>query len=188
MVSKKITSQHPLENGSNKLLSLKKIRRKMLYGLAAILMAVIVVGLLPVPSMGYIDNDYPHNNLYDLSCNAGTCHSYGRDYRLPVYPSTDEDGSQGCLWCHDGIPKPTTDPENPNNTILLNNPTGPVVVSHSSTTTSDKYGTWAMDVLTAMTACINNNTLHGDRLVISIREFPPQQATIMLPAFTSTRP
>jgi hypothetical protein len=88
--------------------------------------ALLIVSLWASPSVAE-DNDYPHNFVQNASCNTGTCHSAygggsGPDYKL---------GDISCLFCHDG-----TDP--------AGSLPAPTVASHSSATTSTKYGTWAM--------------------------------------------
>ena len=98
-------------------------------------MAVLLAALWAVPAVAE-DNDYPHNEVQNASCNTGTCHT---NYGGGAGPDVSL-GDIACLFCHDD-----TDP--------AGSLPAPTVVSHSSATTSAKYGTWSMTCID----CHNNH-------------------------------
>jgi hypothetical protein len=90
------------------------------------LTVLLIVGIRASPALAE-DNDYPHNYVQDASCNTGTCHSAYGGGAGPDY----KEGDPSCLFCHDDTGPAGSLP-------------APTAASHSSATTSTKYGTWSM--------------------------------------------
>jgi hypothetical protein len=101
-----------------------------LHFMGLLLTGLLIVLLWVSPSVAE-DSDYPHNFVQGASCNTGTCHSNYYGGTAPYVTRRGVFYEAGCLYCHDD-----TDPAGslPAQTAL----------THSSATTSTKYGTWTM--------------------------------------------
>lgn len=98
--------------------------------LPLILLTLLFVSVWVSPSVAE-DSDYPHNSVQNASCNTGTCHSNYYGGTAPYVTRRGVFYEAGCLYCHDDT--------NPAGSLPA-----PTAITHSSATTSTKYGTWTM--------------------------------------------
>jgi len=102
----------------------------LLHTLPLIFLALLFVCVWASPSVAE-DSDYPHNSVQNASCNTGTCHSNYYGGTAPYVTRRSVFYEAGCLYCHDDT--------NPAGSLAA-----PTAITHSSATTSTKYGTWTM--------------------------------------------